>query len=94
MASKKCANYLCEYLPDEFFWDVVFLFGTLFDDLAQIALSTVLHHNVNHLSLAIDYAVVVANNVCMSQVPQDVHLGHDLLPLFFVHLPIVELFPD
>ena len=78
-----------ENLPDEVFGDVVFLAGTPLDNLTQVALRTILHHNVYHLAFALNDSVVVADNVSVPQIPQDVNLGHNLLPLFLVHLPVV-----
>ncbi len=53
-----------------------------------------LHHNVQlHVSF-VNASIVVANDIWVLKVSQNIDLGYDLLLFFVVHFAIVQLFPD
>ena len=59
------------------------------DHLLQIAFLTVLHDDVELEVALVNATIVVANDVRVLQVSQDIDLRNDLLFLFIVHLAIV-----
>ena len=63
---------LHEIVPDRVFWDGTAVSLGLFDDAGEVAAAAVLHENVEDAGVAVDVAVVVAHDVVVVEVLQDV----------------------
>ena len=94
VAERERTGNLCEHFPDEVFTDVFLRRDTLLDDFRQIPALTVLHNDVDSEIPLVDAPVIVADDVGVVEVSQDVDLRDDLLLLFLTHLAIVQLLPD
>lgn len=94
VALEQTQDHLHEDLPGHFFRYMLLLLFAPFDERCHVALLTILHDDVDDLCFAIYYSVVVAHDVWVPQLLQDVHLAHKLLLFFLGHLAVVELFPD
>ena len=64
------------------------------DHARQVATSTELHHYEKPGTVFINHAVVVARNIWVPQLPQNINFGDEELLLAFAHRPIVNLLPD
>ena len=85
----KTRNNLCEHFPDKVFIYWVGLALAMPHYFLKIATLAVLHDNVDFLSFLVDEMVVVLYDARVLQIAQNIHFGHDLLLLFFVHTSVV-----
>ena len=81
-------------LPYEVFVDEVLCFDALLDNLLQIPALTVFHDDVNFEVSLVNAPVVVAHNVRMIQVSENIDFSDNLLLFLLVHLSVVKFFPD
>ncbi len=63
---------LHKVVPYGVFWDGAAVTLSLFDDGGQIASATIFHEDVEHTGVAVDVSVVVAHNVFMLKVLEDI----------------------
>ena len=93
VAEIKSAYNLRENFPNKFFAYKVVTLKALANNFLEVSALTILHDYENlHISFIND-AVVVANNVWVPQLSQNVHFRNNLLLFFLVHFSIVEFFP-
>lgn len=84
---------LSHNLPDNVLRNVLLLLSAAPYYLSEVPLLAVLHDDVDLLILLVNDAIVVANNVRVAKLSEDVHFGHDLLLLFLAHGTEIELLP-
>lgn len=84
---------LSQNLPDHVLRNVLLLLSAAPDYLSEVPLLAVLHYDVDLLILLVNDAIVVADNVRVAKLSEDVHFGHDLLLLFLAHGTEIELLP-
>lgn len=72
MTVVKCEEDLHEVVPDGVFWDCSVVSLGVLDDSAQVAAPTVLHKDVEDTGVAINMSIVVAHDVFMVKVLEDV----------------------
>ena len=63
---------LHEIVPDGVFWDRSAVSLGLFDDAGEVAAAAVFHEDVEYPGVAVDIAVVIAYDVFVMQVFEDV----------------------
>ena len=69
---------LHKVVPDGVFWDGSILSLSLLDDGGEVATTAVLHEDVKDACVAVDVAVVIAYNVLVVEVLENVPIeGHD-----------------
>jgi len=84
---------LVEHLPDDLLGHELVGLSALLDQLGQVAVFTLLHHDLDLLVALVDDAVLVAHDLLVVQVAQDVHLVDQLLPLLLVHVLLTNFLP-
>ena len=93
VTGKKCTRDLCDSLPDFLLRDVFFLLFKAFNQLCHVATLTVLHYDIDLCLLLVNYAIVIADNIWVMKLTEDVNLADKLLFLFFVHPAVIEFLP-
>lgn len=84
---------LREHFPNEVLANVFLRFAASSYELLQVAPIAVFHDDEDLRLLLIDQPVEVLHDVRVAELPQDVHLRHDLLLLLLAHDAIVQLLP-
>ena len=69
------------------------LSSTLWNETAQVTTFTILHYDVYCCVAFVHYTVIVAYNVLVSELSQEIHLGNQQLFLRFWHRSIVHFLP-
>ena len=72
VAVVECEEDLHEIGPDGVFWDGAARALGLFDDGGQVAAAAVLHDNIENAGVTVDVAVMVADDVFVMEVFEDV----------------------
>ena len=94
VALKQSKVHLCQYFPCHFFRNVLLRFLASFDQSSHVSLLTILHNDIDAARLLVDDAIVVADDVWMPEITQNIDFRYKLLFFFFTHSTIVELFPN
>ena len=84
---------LREDAPDKGLLSILVFLDEILDDHAKVPSATVLHVQMEVLGVFEMLAVVVGDDVWMSQRTQDGEFGVQLLPLFLAHLDVAYFFP-
>ena len=92
MAVMKSEQNLHEIIPDCVLGDWSIELDCLVYDGSKIATATVLHNDVQNASFAVDVTVVVAYDVIMMEVLENVHFSDNLLAISLGHAFKVEFF--
>lgn len=69
------------------------LFNALGYESGQVSALTELHHDIQSGVGAVNDAVVVSDNVRVSQLPQQIHFRHQHLLLHLCHGAVIQLLP-
>ena len=85
---------LAENDPYHVLRQILLLLPGILDERADIAALAVLHYNVDFCGAAINYAIVVFDNVGVVELAEDVDFTHQHLLLLFRHLSIIKLLPN
>jgi hypothetical protein len=94
MAFLQRRGHFRENFPDELLVRPGALAQVIPNDARHVPATAVLHHDVDLLRLAVDDAVVVANDVLVRQLAQDVDFAHQLFLLLRVHCAVVQFLPN
>ena len=93
MALKQRTRQLCKEAPDLLLWEVGTFRRQLLlafaDLLGEVPSGTVLHHDIQLGGILVNDAIVVAHDVRVPQVSEDVDLSNQHLLFFFLHLSVV-----
>ena len=92
MAKIQSRHYLGEDSPDDLLLDEFFVADASLDDLLEVTLFAVLHYDVQLEILLVDATIVIANDVWVLQIAQDVDFRNNLLFFLVAHLAVVEFF--
>lgn len=69
------------------------LFNALGYESGQVPTLAELHHNIQRGVCAVNDAVIVSDNVRVSELSQQVHFGHQHLLLHLCHGAVIQLLP-
>lgn len=72
MAVIKSKQNLHEVVPDGVFWNWPVVSSSLLDDGGEVAAAAVLHKNVENASIPVDVSIVVAYDVFVVKILEDV----------------------
>ena len=72
--------------------DEFFVADASLDNLLKVTLFTVFHYDVQFEILLVDATIIIANDVWVLQIAQDVYFCYNLLFFLVTHLAVVQFF--